>query len=488
MASMNRRRALGALAGSVLLQGCCCNRPFPEPGIALGGGPMATEPAFLRAPARGRAAAPQPYCVDVHTHFFNASDVTVKGYIEGPMAHSMPGQLGNLLRALAPLAEALAELAPTAAKEYKDLDELVGQARVLNADAMEQTLAARVNSERITLSREFFRLISRPDGRDFVEKYNSIKSSTPRALRGAYPEINKLDETSVINAMRLGESLDARRPLKGALADDGSFYAEGVLAFIGYMLSSRWANLRSYQQAFSGPDSKLNVDCALSSLVDFDRWLDCPPRSAHEDQMRLHARLSKLSAGYMKPLISYNPWTDVVNGGAALRLVNQAVTEFGFVGVKIYPPNGFRPWGNTAEQDGFGLPSHRAINDALEKFWDLCIKLDVPVMAHTNHSMGKDQKHDELGGPQGWAKLAEKYEAKAPRVNLGHFGGSKGAWNAQMANIMSSSSGGARMYGDLGFWTELRCGEGSVEDCTLAAENLRPVSYTHLTLPTIYSV
>src|SRR5207245_2705224 len=117
----------------------------------------------------------------------------------------------------------------------------------------------------------------------------------------------------------------------------------------------------SYYTAFSTHDEAIGVNRVLGALVDFDRWLDCPPRSAHEDQMRLHARMSQLSGSYMLPLIGYNPWTDIVENGRSLSLVREAVTRHGFVGVKIYPANGFRPWGNTSAPDGVGLPSHAAI-------------------------------------------------------------------------------------------------------------------------------
>lgn len=244
------------------------------------------------------------------------------------------------------------------------------------------------------------------------------------------------------------------------------------------MLSYRWANIKTYCQAFSTHDEAIGVDRVLGALVDFDRWLDCPPRSAHEDQMRLHARLSKMSGGYMLPLISYNPWTDVVDNGRSLNLVKQAVTEYGFVGAKIYPPNGFRPWGNTRDQDGFRLPSHEKINEALEKFWDTCIELNIPVLAHTGQSMGKDDAHDLLGGPEGWNALISAYASKgrSPMVSLGHFGGDAenqaNTWTEQMAALMGKP-GADKVYGDLGYWSELRCNEVGSERCKTAENRLR---------------
>ena len=85
----------------------------------------------------------------------------------------------------------------------------------------------------------------------------------------------------------------------------------------------------------------------LGSLVDFDRWLERRPRSAHDDQIELHDLLARLHGGaFLRPIAAYNPWTDIVENGAGLERVVRAVRDRGFVGVKIYPPTGFMPAAN----------------------------------------------------------------------------------------------------------------------------------------------
>jgi hypothetical protein len=92
--------------------------------------------------------------------------------------------------------------------------------------------------------------------------------------------------------------------------------------------------------------TSISVDQVLGAFVDFDHWLTPLLRTAHEDQIKLHQLLSQLSGGYMLPLVAYNPWSDVLDNGKTLQRILDALDRRGFVGVKIYPPNGFRPYGN----------------------------------------------------------------------------------------------------------------------------------------------
>jgi predicted TIM-barrel fold metal-dependent hydrolase len=338
-----------------------------------------------------------------------------------------------------------------------------------------------IAAHRLQQSRRFFELLKTRQGRAFLQEYQRIQAPPrSKSLGPGVSSMIELDELALVNAMALGEMPRSALERQLSLPRAEGTYAGGTLAFVGYMLSYRWANLRSYYTAFSTHDESIGVDRVLGSLVDFDRWLDCPPRSAHEDQMRLHARMSQLSGGYMLPLIGYNPWTDVAEDGRSLKLVKEAVTRHGFVGVKIYPANGFRPWGNTSAQDGFGLPSHTDINQRLELFWDMCLALDVPVMAHTNESMGMDDAHDALGGPEGWVALLKAYgsQGKSPRVNLGHFGGDTGRkgndWTDRMAQLMTHTNG-TRVFGDLGYWSALRCSVVGVAGCEAAVKRLQRV-------------
>lgn len=470
---VSRRQVLtwGAAGAATLASGCCSLRGFQNPGIPWPGNPAdaAQSATFLAPRSINTKVVPETQCIDVHAHFFNASDVTIKGYLEGPVANSFDPQLQPLVRLLAPIADWLGERAPTASKEYGDLLQLIGTSGIVSVD---KHLDATLEQERQQLSRDFFDELNRHrDGRRFRAAYESLqRDAKPGVLR---KRGTTLDETSVFEAMTVAETPRSEQELSAAETDQHGAYADGVLAFVGYMLSSRWCNLRSYQRAFSEGDAGIGVRRSLASLVDFDRWLDCPPRSGRKDQVALHALISRLSDGYVQPLVPYNPWTDIKEGDASLELVLTALDQ-GFAGVKIYPPNGFRPYGNAGRTMGRGEPSGRALDRVLERFWTECANRGVPVMAHASPSMGKTDRYSALTGPDEWQRLldAEFWSVDAaPRIVLGHFGGETAGndnlgadWPVRFVQQMNSARG-RNVYADLGYWDRLRCTAESPSEC-----------------------
>jgi hypothetical protein len=480
----SRRRAISLLGGGVaaLLGGCCELRGFPKPQIVGGADSRGIRGiegnTFLAPRAVNTRGVPTTSCVDVHAHFFNASDVTVKGYLEGPVAYSMQGVLRELMKLLAPLGDALAELAPTAKREY---DELHGMSLTrANSSALRATLESDKTQERHLISTEFNRLVQSARGKPFREAYARAMQPTARSGLELRPRIRQIDEESVLKAMSLSESSVSNEQLRRFIASDQAPYAEGILAFIGYMLSSRKSNLLTYQGAFTEQQHTLGVRRTLGLMVDFDHWLACPPRSAHEDQMKLHLKISHLSDSYMLPVISYNPWSDVVNRGRSLELVEEAVRA-GFVAVKIYPPNGFRPWANKDVLEPPHAPTGAQLDEALQRFWLKCEELQVPVIAHASPSMGSDAAHNAFGGPPGWQALLEApfwTGDEAPRVSLGHFGGDSDAggndWTQGFADLMAKPRG-RHLYADLAYWSDLECAAQDEDNCKSAEARLSAV-------------
>src|SRR5687768_4283166 len=115
---IKKRRTVAGLLGAASMAG------INGAGASLAKAADAAAPtdyryAFL-APRAVRFMAPLQQCVDVHAHFFNASDVTVEGYLEGPVAHSF-GALGWLVKLLAKMADGLGGIAISAKDEFEQL-------------------------------------------------------------------------------------------------------------------------------------------------------------------------------------------------------------------------------------------------------------------------------------------------------------------------------------------------------------------------------
>jgi len=484
-----RRSVLQALAGGagLLAAGTRQSTGAAEPAIPAASQQTASSMAFLTPFAFNSSDIPTPNVIDVHAHFFNASDVPIRGYLEGPVANSMPNWiLAGLVRALAPIADSLGIFAITAQKELAELQGMGSdfERRKLDLKGVDAELDERQHSQRKELSYAFYDFTQSPQGQEFRDAYREVMAhpSVAGSINGE-PRIREIQNDSVYRAMYATENVTTEAQFREMDLVTSERFGEGVLAFVGYMMSARWSNLQTYKRAFSTGGNSVSVKKVLGALVDFDGWLNGKVRSPHADQMELHARLSQLSSGYMQPIMSYNPWTDVDNPGASLALLETAKKK-GFVGAKIYPPNGFRPWGNAGlPADRRGAPTGDQIESALRAFWVSCRKWDLPVMAHAAPSMGRDNAHDLLSGPDHWADLIKADfwpDDRGPRVNLGHFGGEtdhdggsggKG-WPTGFAQKVMSQKRGELVFADLGYWQDLQCRRMN-SDCTNAIARLK---------------
>jgi predicted TIM-barrel fold metal-dependent hydrolase len=200
------------------------------------------------------------------------------------------------------------------------------------------------------------------------------------------------------------------------------------------------------------------------SLNDFDYWLQDDKSkkkpSAQADQIRVMARIAKMKwqNALVQPVCAFDPLRQIVderlgkpNAEQAEWVVRDAVENQGAVGIKIYPPMGYRPWRNDGLQF-FGprvpnivrqkycpdvaddCPNLGAEIDArLARIYDFAVKEDVAILTHVSRSQGawRDKNgvtSSERANPRWWLELfnhrigtAQPY--KNLRINLGHAGG-----------------------------------------------------------------
>lgn len=467
------------------LSACCEFRTRPAPKV----GDRRTPPGkrlFSVAPdAIQRSPLKPQFAIDVHSHFFNASDVNVQGYVAKSWGHSMSPAAQPFIYALSQALDSLAESVTTAAAEYEELTGSAGAGAdaAPSMESMKASFDRRIETHMDASAQNLFKELEKRDGKakyraaaaDELGRRIKALKAVPNALPAAVPELSP-------ELIRRAMSQSTRRPFDKSTTAAPSLRVDGLLAFAGYMLNDRWMNLRSYQQKYSTDAGAFGIDAAFGSLVDFDYWFACPCHSARSDQMKVMALLSYLSGGYMLPLVGYNPWTDLNNRGESYQLVRTAIEDFGYVGVKIYPPVGYYPYGNEElNRDRPRLPRDlRALDAALKKMFDYCARMNVPVMAHANRSLGRDAAADNFGGPDGWRKLMDKYagETKAPIIQLGHFGGDSSGdgsnWPKDFATLMQSYRANNRIYGDVAFWDHARdCADAGNDDCKILLGRLQ---------------
>lgn len=462
------RRAL-VLGGPVLAglsaAGCCTIPPTPQ--IS---GACSRKNTFLASPEVQAAWAKKERFFDAHTHFFNAQDVPVAGFLKKSVAHSIPSErVRKLVIALAPIAEALANLAPTPKAEYEDLCKPDGGV-LKSLKAQSDELDRSVDERRNGAADELYKRILKDSpeiSQLFNEAATAAKSRNPNALRG---RTTTFSQELVREALRDGGGLrDADNKfmpssVEGMSAEEvDASSLMNALQFVGFMLSPRHHNLRTYIRKYAENSPDLPLSGCFAAMVDFNYWLDCPAKASHmQDQVLLHEQLALLSGGFMLPLVAYNPWVDIQEDDASIKLVKKAIESHGCVGVKMYPPMGFYPYGNEGSplNSSEPRPDLALLDKKLLALYELCDDLGVPVMAHANDSNGRDNEHDKLAGAKGWKALRDKVpqSLKNLRVNAGHFGGdsvhTSGDWTDDFVRLMSEP-GALKVYGDLGYWDKL---------------------------------
>ena len=195
-----------------------------------------------------------------------------------------------------------------------------------------------------------------------------------------------------------------------------------------------------------------SIQLTLSLMMDLAPVYDQKPKNDtlwdFETQQipRMRSQVSA-SQGRMAYFVAWNPFRDHWCGdpnatkGNALRIVQKAVEQHGALGVKFYPPSGYRPYGNKIPGKPFA-PFNKDARDQYKaryegitaadldsrcmELFQWCVKDDLPVLAHcgsgefeARKGYGKHHAH-----PAHWSELLKSSpEMSRLRLCLGHAGG-----------------------------------------------------------------
>jgi predicted TIM-barrel fold metal-dependent hydrolase len=340
--------------------------------------------------------------VDIHCHTFNGDDLPVRGFIShvGP---SLP--LGGVLARL--LDAVLQAGAPGYEAERSRLDALVG----------EEQLAETLGVAAIA-----------PDPALTTDPREDLAAETDRALR-------ELSFRSQPLLEQVDEAMSSAYPSvdKAIKAEEFAFpSAGGAKRAVSWVLLYGRYRLELTQLLIANFGGRVDLFCPLS--VDLGTALGDVAKTTGRQQMELQEKISRLSMlgklprggkARVHPFVAFDPLHEVrarVVGDleTPLDLVKVAVQTYGFVGVKVYPPMGWRPIGNAR----LGLlPAEfgERLDAVLRDFYGWCEQEDVPITTHCNRSNFADPKLADLAGPPGWIDVLGEF----PRLhlNLGHFGG-----------------------------------------------------------------
>jgi predicted TIM-barrel fold metal-dependent hydrolase len=197
-----------------------------------------------------------------------------------------------------------------------------------------------------------------------------------------------------------------------------------------------------------------------ASIVDFGPWpepwwysdlLTTPYQQADLIQkISLIQPQGRILVGY----IGYDPWhhlLDLQNNihPNAFDVVKHAVENMGFVGVKVYPPMGYRPYNNSAldsDTSQFpqplvnlcnGRPGHQ-LDQVLGELYQYCNNNQLAVQAHCANTIGSHPDYAKRSEPKLWLDVIQRY--KDIRLNLGHFGGIWDFWSDPVCGPNTSTN------------------------------------------------
>ncbi|MGF6513013.1 putative TIM-barrel fold metal-dependent hydrolase [Pseudomonas sp. BT76 TE3572] len=419
----------------------------------------------LVSPASNRQ---RPPLIDVHAHVFNASDLPTVRFIKIVFLKHYPKQAISVLNVDDPDAmDQLVQLftylvgstrAPTAFEEVKVLDneqKLVAA----NADpaendkAMIRALAVFTQDQGVAVS---------GDGSSI--NLDKIK----RAIR----EAGKSNQISVSS-----ESLN-EADAATVMASNAYYSFDLGLVLRWFGLFTRYRYSLAEQLARDHEKQGFTVSLICPALVDYDHWLGEYVKGKYAsplpDQVIAMGRISRRKTGpTVHGYVGFDPLRQVAFDAGIfkdynpLALVRKALREEGFLGVKLYPPMGFRAMGNADPCQTYPGEKSRVVkqllalapddtattvqckprplrgsqtlgrhlDSAMARLFDECVKEDGVVLAHTNDSNGSNVGFSHRADPYYWIEVFERWPTL--HVALAHFG----SFNAESAGKPLGASG-----------------------------------------------
>lgn len=186
------------------------------------------------------------------------------------------------------------------------------------------------------------------------------------------------------------------------------------------------------------------------AMIDYSRWLRETPRSPLADQVAVFSEIAKRPGPAVHGYVAYDPLHQVFaemkirpegmsdrdwaieQRETPLDIVERAVLEGGFLGVKLYPPMGFRAARNGDGKMTFpdpvkknlklsSLELGRKLDAALNQLYRFCVLHDVPIMAHGGEGNEAGPQFGRRADPSFWVDVLKAWPKL--RVSLAHFGG-----------------------------------------------------------------
>jgi len=342
--------------------------------------------------------------IDTHAHFFNLRSIPARGILR---RWNVPDLL----------ARALTKLLLSMVEED-------GAARLLDADPIpaDDELIPRIAADappEIFLDEDFIKGLAYIDELDLAE----VLARVP--VPPGETALVKTDGQRLMSPMSL-VTLDAsqldgqlrfdlitlflrkvRRIIKGGI---------GALKFLYLMTRSEAHILATYLDLY-------DVDLAVHHMMDLEAHYppDPPLYDYASVQIPRIRALAEQSGGKVVVFAAFDPYRQNCQA-----IIESAVAQ-GCIGVKFYPPSGYRPSGN---QDGtYDGPPARVLDERNNRLFKFCSQQGIPVFTHcTPGGFQAGEGYGLHSDPKYWRPVLERYRDLI--VGFGHSGGAEG-WFAE---------------------------------------------------------
>lgn len=388
--------------------------------------------------------------IDAHCHTFNARDLPIYGFLKHVALNADEEVLPNLVLPLARMLSGLTYTTPGANQELTKIRQLMGG----GLDILEA-----INGVDSELSEE-----------EFIASLNSAIQTLQ--------ESEDAENTELLEHIQNEAGMaHADHHLEGFVTDlaRGLWTGGGVVArytkWMRLLSRYRFKITNELISTYSSDDT--HVDLFTPALIDYDHWVDDSVKDSLADQMKLMKANIKLQEGRIHPFFPFDPWRHAYEPepqDRPLNVLNEALSSYGFIGAKLYPPLGYSATDNSSHTE---FPEHipesgaafgAKIDRALDELYDFCMAEDVPILTHCADSNEVRKHFGKRADPSYWAQVIQNYPTL--RVNLGHFGdldslNTEEGWAWRVGELLDNPD--LNVYGDISHHNSMLTNRGRLE-------------------------
>lgn len=346
--------------------------------------------------------------IDVHTHVFNAKYLPLRGIAE---AHGVPKGAARVLEKLVLMLTPLSNFKkPEPATQPYDL-------KSLGEEGMYSAVVDKLSSGKLSVREEnqLRQLLGEPI------QPSGEKAEVDRSPLGEVVIDIFLKYGILIEEDELEESAKDFSPRKS------------VAKFLFTLMSSELAIARYAERDFP------ETDLFIHHMMDMEKAYADRPHCEFSKQVERMDEFDRVKGGRFLNFVAFDPF----RRDHDLNYVRNAIEKEGSIGVKFYPPSGYRPAGNRIPNRA---GSRSAIKQWESRYGDLtgaeldsycadlfayCEREGIPIFIHCTSAGFEAVKGYGLNSsPQFWVGVLDEYEDLL--VCFGHAGGYKEWYEPQL--------------------------------------------------------